>query len=70
MGKVSRIERITRTMTLYIKLFFTTFIITGCMETPEIPTSQESLSREKILQNKTEAKKAQEEYLKLQRQRR
>jgi len=40
------------------------------METPEIPTSQESLSREKILQNKTEAKKAQEEYLKLQRQRR
>ncbi len=40
------------------------------MNTPEISTSQESLNREKILQNKTEAINAQEEYLKLQRQRR
>jgi len=57
-------------MSLYIKLFFTAFIIIACMETPEISTSQESLTREKILKNQTEAKKAQEEYLKLQRQRR
>jgi len=57
-------------MSLYIKLFFTAFIIIGCMETPEISTSQESLTREKILKNQSEAKKAQEEYLKLQRQRR
>ena len=57
-------------MILYIKLFFTILMITGCMNTPEISTSQESLNREKILQNKTEAINAQEEYLKLQRQRR
>jgi len=56
-------------MRLYTKLLLTVLIINGCMETPEISTSQESISREKVIKNQTEAKKAQEEYLKLQRQR-
>ena len=46
-----------------------TLAINGCMETPEISTSQESITREKIIKNQTEATKAQEEYLHLQRQR-
>jgi hypothetical protein len=40
------------------------------MQTPEISTSKESITREKILKNKTEAQEAQEAYIKLQNRRR
>lgn len=56
-------------MTIYVKLFVISLTITACMETPEISVPQESITREKILKNQTEAKNAQEAYLKLQKNR-
>ena len=41
----------------------------GCNQTPEAPAPKEILVKEKIQNNKAEAQKAQEAYLKLQRQR-
>ena len=43
--------------------------ISGCMETPEVPTSKEILAKEKIQENKSEAQIAKDAYLKLQKQR-
>jgi len=52
---------------LFLLLF--SLLATACMETPEAPSSKEILAQEKIQNNKTEAQKAQEAYLKLQKQR-
>ncbi len=52
---------------LFLLLF--SLIITACMQAPEAPTSKEVDAQEKIQNNKTEAKKAQEDYIRLQKQR-
>ena len=52
---------------LFLLLF--SLFISACMETPEAPSSKEVLAQEKIQNNKTEAQKAREAYLKLQKQR-
>jgi NADH:ubiquinone oxidoreductase subunit B-like Fe-S oxidoreductase len=52
---------------IFLLLF--SFFVTSCIETPETPSSKEVLAQEKIQNNKTEAQKAQEEYIKLQKQR-
>jgi len=41
----------------------------GCSSSPETPAPKEILVKEKIQNNKTEAQKAQDAYLKLQKQR-
>jgi len=41
----------------------------GCSSSPETPAPKEMLVKEKIQNNKTEAQKAQNAYLKLQKQR-
>ena len=55
-------------MRLYF-LFFTTLWTAGCMTTPETPNSKELIAKEKIQYNKSEALQAQDNYIKLQRQR-
>jgi len=55
-----------RSYTIILLIGLTT---NGCMQTPEIPTSQETNIRESIIKNQAEATRAQEEYLQLQRQR-
>lgn len=50
-------------------LIIIALLIVGCMETPEFSTTQEEIAKEQINSNKTEAQKAQEEYLALQKQR-
>ena len=49
--------------------FFIILFIVGCVETPEVSSSKEILAKEKIQSNKTEAQQAQDDYIKLQRQR-
>ena len=49
--------------------FFTIFFMSGCMETPEISSSKEVTAQKQIASNKSEAQKAKEEYIKLQKQR-
>jgi len=56
-------------MRLYTILLLIGLTTNGCMQTPEIPTSQETNTRESIIKNQAEASRAQEEYLQLQRQR-
>jgi len=55
-------------MKILFLLLFGLFI-TACIETPEAPSSKEVLAQEKIQVNKSEAQKAKEAYLKLQKQR-
>jgi len=50
-------------------LIFSLFILSGCMDTIEIPSIEEEKSSQKIVINKTDAKKAKEEYRKIQAQR-
>jgi len=52
---------------LFLLLF--ALFVSACMEIPETPSSKEVLAQEKIQNNKTEAQKARESYLKLQKQR-
>ena len=52
---------------LFLLLF--SLFVSACMETPEAPSSKEVLAQEKIQNNKTEAQRAREAYLKLQKQR-
>jgi hypothetical protein len=49
--------------------FLFLFFLWGCAETPEVPSSKDITAKNQIMTNKTEAQKAQEEYLKLQQQR-
>lgn len=55
-------------MRLHFIIFIVLFTL-GCTETPEVPSSKEVLAKEKIQFNKTEAQQAQDDYIKLQRQR-
>ena len=55
-------------MKFYFLLIFT-FLLTACLDTPEIPTAKKDQAKEKIENNKYTAIKEQEAYLKLQRQR-
>ena len=55
-------------MQLYFLLFTALFTIV-CIKTPDTPLSKEIVAKEKIQDNKTEALLAQDEYLKLQKQR-
>ena len=51
-------------------LCLTLFLLSACMDTVEVPTSQvEKKSTSQIQSNKTEAEEAQDEYKKLQEQR-
>jgi len=50
-------------------LLFISFLLVGCMKTPEVPASKEVVATKKIQNNKTESEIAKEEYLKLQRSR-
>jgi hypothetical protein len=50
-------------------LLSTLFILSACMDTAEVPSSTEEKSTTQILSNKTDAKKARDEYKKLQEQR-
>jgi len=50
-------------------LLVLTFILTGCLDTPEIPSTKKNQAKEKIETNKHTAMKEQEAYLKLQKQR-
>lgn len=50
-------------------LIFSLFILSGCMDTIEVPSTEEEKSSQKILINKADAKKAREEYKKIQAQR-
>ncbi len=55
-----------------MRLLLLTFIllfISGCMETPELSPSKEVIAQDQIKTNQTEAEKAKEEYIKLQKQR-
>jgi len=45
------------------------FILLGCMDTIEVPSIEEEKSSQKIVINKTDAKKAKDEYKKIQAQR-
>jgi len=52
-------------------IFFLLFalLITACLETLEVASSKEAIAQKKIQNNKSEALRAQENYIKLQRQR-
>ncbi|MCW8820836.1 MAG: hypothetical protein OQK45_01315 [Sulfurovum sp.] len=50
-------------------LFSTLFILSACMDTAEVPSSTEEKSTNQILNNKTDAQEARDEYKKLQEQR-
>ena len=55
-----------------MRLLFISFLlllISGCMETPELSSSKEVIAQDQIKSNKTEAQKAQDEYIKLKKQR-
>jgi len=55
-----------------MRLLFISFIllfISGCMETPEPSSSKEVIAQDQIKSNITEAEKAKEEYIELQKQR-
>jgi len=52
---------------LFISLIL--LFISGCMETPELSPSKEVIAKDQIKSNKTEAQKAKEEYIDLQKQR-
>ena len=55
-----------------MRLLFSLFILfnlTACMGTPEVPSSQEKTTTDKILTNKATAQEAKDEYQKLQAQR-
>jgi len=54
-------------MPLYF-IFVLSFLFLGCTQSPEMP-SHEIIAKDKIETNKIEATLAQEEYLKLQKQR-
>ncbi len=56
-------------MRSHFYFFFFLFFLWGCTETPEVSSSKDIAAKEQIMTNKTEAQKAQEEYLKLQQQR-
>lgn len=51
-------------------LLLSVFFMVACMETPDAPSSKATIAKEKIQFNKTEAQQAQNDYLKLQKQRR
>ena len=55
-------------MQLLFSLFIL-FTLTACMSAPEISSSQEKTTTDKILTNKATAQEAQDEYKKLQAQR-
>ena len=55
-------------MKFYFLLIFT-FILTSCLDKPEISSSKKDQAKEKIENNKYTAIKEQEAYLKLQKQR-
>ena len=50
-------------------IFLILLIISGCMETPDLSSSKEKVAKDQIKSNQTEAEKAQNEYLSLQKQR-
>ena len=50
-------------------IFFILLLVSGCMETPELSSSKEVIAQDQIKANQTEAEKAKEEYVKLQKQR-
>jgi NADH:ubiquinone oxidoreductase subunit B-like Fe-S oxidoreductase len=52
---------------LFISLIL--LMISGCMETPELSSSKEMTAQDQIKSNKTEAQKAKDEYISLQKQR-
>jgi len=52
----------------YLLLFFI-ILITACTETPEVSPSKETVAKEKIKNNQTEAQVAQVDYLELQKRR-
>ncbi len=52
---------------IFLLLF--NFFITACMNTPEAPSSKAIVAQRQIQNNKSEAQKAQKEYIKLQKQR-
>ena len=52
---------------LFISLIL--LMISGCMETPELSSSKEMTAQDQIKSNKTEAQKAKDEYIALQKQR-
>ncbi len=54
-----------------IRFFVFVFLFTsGCTNVPQVPNSREALAKEEIKINKIEAKQAQDDYIKLQGQRR
>jgi NADH:ubiquinone oxidoreductase subunit B-like Fe-S oxidoreductase len=55
-----------RLLSILLILFIT---LIGCTETPEVSATQSIVAQNQIASNKNEAKQAQEEYLKLQKQR-
>jgi len=55
-------------MKFYFLLFFS-YLIMGCTEIPHTPTSKSNVAKKTIQNNKTEAQKAKEAYLELQKQR-
>ncbi|MFK5976406.1 MAG: hypothetical protein QM493_07855 [Sulfurovum sp.] len=52
-----------------IFLVVSIFILSGCMDTIEVPSIEEERSSQKIIVNKIDAQKAKEEYKKIQAQR-
>ena len=52
---------------LFISLIL--LFISGCMETPELSPSKEVIAQDQIKSNITEAEKAKEEYVEIQKQR-
>lgn len=55
-----------------MQLLLITFILllfSGCVETLELPSSKEKVAENQIKLNQTEAQKAKEEYMALQKQR-
>ena len=50
-------------------IFFILLFISGCMETPELSPSKEVIAQDQIKSNITEAEKAKEEYVEIQKQR-
>ncbi|WP_309497186.1 hypothetical protein [Sulfurovum sp.] len=53
----------------YLFLFFTLFLLSACMTTPEVSNSAEKESIYTIQENKTNAEQAKDEYKRLQAQR-
>ncbi len=50
-------------------ILFISLFISGCMETPELSSSKETVAQDQIKSNKTDADAAKREYLALQIQR-